>query len=61
MRHTPHELAVRLARGSLDLLPRRVRVPVRDVRRDRACEEDRVLRDDADGLPPRRGHEFPDI
>ena len=44
MRHAPHELAVRLARGGLDLRARRARVPVRDVRRDRAREQDRVLR-----------------
>lgn len=61
VRHAPHELAVRLARSSLDLFPSGIRVTVRDVRRDRAREEDRVLRDDADGVPPRRGRELSNI
>ena len=61
VRHAPYELAVRLARSSLDLFPSGIRVTVRDVRRDRAREEDRVLRDDADGVPPRRGRELSNI
>ena len=44
LRHAPHELAVCLARGGLDLLARRVWVAVCDVGRNSTSEQNGVLR-----------------
>ena len=45
VRHAPYELAVGLPGGGFNLLHGRIRVAIGDVRRNRAREQDWVLRE----------------